>query len=358
MNTIFIILFILYFKNSNCVVICGVKYEGGNTLKGSDRIYCQGVTKNKLTISKYDTHESQITKVESMLEIEQVDFQREKQKIMITFKNVPKLRSISGANNFIKYIKSNMFGNTNVETVWIYSNNISSIEDGSFGKKIKIVSMYCNQLKVFRPEWFRNPSILTILDLNGNHIQYIQNNAFRNFSSLDRIDLGFNRIQTIGPGAFTSRTSFLQVLLAHNNLKEINSNIFQDNYITIKLFDLRYNSLTFLPKKLLNWLTVRRTPLLYGNPWKCSCYNHYLLTLKNWSNSNITDFQKILTRKFNGPTCVDTFESTCLESIQEELIYRYNKNTMEPFTNRNEYCSCIWKTNGIKDDWKCYGVDI
>lgn len=306
-------------------------------------------------IKNYDPDETQITRIENLPNLEWVGVIETSQKVTITFKNVPKFRRLAMTRNDINYVGAHQFSDTDLESIWIFGNKISVIEDGSFGRNIKVVSMYCNYIESFRPEWFVNPSIVTVLDLNGNRIKLIRKGAFKAFTSLKNIQLAHNLIMTIGSQAFASRNNFKNILLAHNNLRTIDSNLFHPDDLSFDYLDIRYNNLTFLPLELLNRLSVKKTPLIDGNPWQCSCYRHHILKWANWTTYGDDRFNP--KDREDEPRCVSTigsFANTCLEFVSEELITYFQENSSPPPTERNKYCECIRNAvNGV-GDWECY----
>lgn len=208
-------------------------------------------------ISRYYSQDDQITRIEDLPDLDLVVIADVGQEISVTFSNVPKFRALNLSKNKIIYLPATAFGNTDLERTWLFGNKIKIIEDGAFGNNLKVLSMYCNEVKVFRPKWFKNPKILTDLDVRGNMIRELKEDSFKEFINLNVLKLSFNQIFTIGEGAFAGRNSFDLVLLAHNHVKVLRDDVFKEGKINFDYLDLRYSCL-FITLTTLN-LNLRAT---------------------------------------------------------------------------------------------------
>lgn len=153
--------------------------------------------------------------------------------------NFPKIENLSSLITSIKCgtcwkISNTTFTTSKLPSIVISGNNVTTIEDKSFGRELERLSIQNNHLSKFSSKWFDAPENLKILDLSHNLLT-----CPPQFQSLEFIDLSFNRIQEV------TKTSFfpsLKTILLNNN---------QINYIEQKSFathlmalDLSRNILT------------------------------------------------------------------------------------------------------------------
>lgn len=248
-------------------------------------------------------------------------------------KNLPSLENLYMEKNDILYIPYGRFTSIPIVYLFLRYNNIQQIEDSSFGKNLKHLYLSCNNLQYFEPKWFTNPTKLEVLDLDANKITSLQPNAFIQFINLKYIYLLHNGLHTIGPGAFSGRTYYDEVWLGFNNLTKLPSNAFQNYEITIEVFDISFNKLTYLEQDFMTKFKQKTTPYIDGNPWECSCY-HNIIQWVNWRTYNK---RKGVER--GDPSCVVSLKnSVCEERVNSEIIQYFQQFSSKNPENRYSYC--------------------
>ncbi|XP_035664615.1 uncharacterized protein LOC118408102 [Branchiostoma floridae] len=126
------------------------------------------------------------------------------------------------------------------------SNNISKIEDGSFGrlKKLRVLYLNSNQILKLTNATFFGMSSLTRLTLSNNKIQNLPDMAFNSAGSLEFLDLTSNSISTITQLTFSGLLNLTALSLSTNNISSVEDGAFRD---LVKL-----NSLSLWDNKLLD----------------------------------------------------------------------------------------------------------
>lgn len=239
---------------------------------------------NTIKIQIYSNNDKQIKKVEDLPNLRTIFIEDVRQRAIPEFKFLPVLTDIYMQSNELVYVKKDNFGQTNAVYLFLRFNNIFYIEDGSFGPKTKHVYLQCNQLDQFNPNWFQNPAILNVLDLDQNNIQTIQNSAFRGFKKLEYIYLTGNGIKKIGDHPFPTSTFISELWLGSNELMSLPETLF-DNPVLLERLDISYNKLNYLSSNFLDKVKIMESLSIDGNPWHCSCYYFHLIP---WGGSKIS----------------------------------------------------------------------
>lgn len=306
-----------------------------------------------LFVDKYSGGDTQITKISDLPNLKNIWMYANGQEFLVVLENLPNIIEADVSRNELSYVSKTMFSNVQVRSLWLNGNKIRTIENGAFGKNITSVSLYCNLLKMFKPEWFQNPSIVTWLELHGNKITHIKENAFKSFPNLKGINLVMNEIYSIGDGAFSGRNIYDEIYLAYNQLTELKPSIFTGR-VRINNFDIRYNNLTFLSTEFLNNTSIGSIHLIDGNPWDCACYLNHITKWVRWDKYG----QNVHHPKDRAgqPRCVSKKDDKykCNEIVEEDLIYYYMDHSTPPINERGKYCSC---RSSLKSWADCYHLN-
>lgn len=308
-----------------------------------------------IVLDKYADNDNQVRVIENFPSVVSISMSEIGQKDKVRFRNLSKLETLNLNFNELKYISSDMISTIPVNYLWISNNKIKKIEEASFGHNIIKISLSCNELDYITANWFSNPQTVEILSISGNHIKFLPKDLFKNFKNLREINLEFNDISTIGPGVFTGRDYYLNINLGYNKIREFNSNIFiEDHLIGIVHLDLRYNKLSYIPKKITTKILVWNRTVLDGNPLQCSCYYEYI---EQWAAGvHKKRVPKDLTKeKKNIPHCVMTYQ-ICKEVVDEESINYFEQNLIVPTKDRDKFCcyhdvnNCFYQDPEVEDE--------
>lgn len=138
-----------------------------------------------------------------------------------------------------------------------------------------------NELQIILAETFANLNNLQTVMLVGNQIKVLQKNSFYNLTNLTTMILSNNLINLIAPASFSDLPVLSRLDLQNNKLTELSFKMFANvsilsplflnvsrNFITfceadskivnIEVFDLKYNSLTNVPRCLENVSALRK----------------------------------------------------------------------------------------------------
>ncbi|XP_010753891.2 toll-like receptor 13 isoform X1 [Larimichthys crocea] len=154
--------------------------------------------------------------------------------------------SVNLGHNQINRINKNDFGNlSKVRILFLYENEISDVDDGSFLFMVSLTRLYMstNKLTNLTANLFQGLSKLTLLDLSSNSIQLIHPLAFQFLSSLQTVKLDTNKLRQI-----TDIQPILQLPHLHN--LSISTNLFPsfetkdlllNTSTSLKVLDVSYN---------------------------------------------------------------------------------------------------------------------
>lgn len=288
-----------------------------------------------INIQKYKGPE-QVYSISNFPRLDTADFDNIGQNVVPVFTNLPKLNYINMDRNKLVYLPKDALSKTPASKIYLRHNMIFTVEAGSFGNNVKEVNLDCNMVTEIHSNWFQAPEKLTTLYLSGNSIEVLEENLFKDFTSLTWIYFKHNKLKSIGSGVFPNRQHFKEINLGFNNLKTLPSNAFPERQFSIGMFDIRFNNLSFIPKVLMDRMIGRKTPLIDGNPWQCSCYHNEIIKWVNWNTYGIGAPK---TRN-NEPRCVEpkAFGETCIENVDHEILEFFAENSSPPSENRQVYC--------------------
>lgn len=230
----------------------------------------------------------EVRAIEDLPRVEVVSLDAQELTTVPGLKNLPKLRSLHLRKNRLRRVQKRDFSATELRDVFLASNEISSIDEASFGPNVEFVDLSCNDLASFRPGWFGNPRVLKTLRLGANRLGSLPVGAFRNFPELKHLDLSRNFLRTIESGAVSGTRHFKDLNLAFNELGGLDSGAFEEGGVFIERFDLGHNKLTTLPAKLWERIVVSEGSI-EGNPWECPLFRKLLVKWCNWEEEELED---------------------------------------------------------------------
>ncbi|NXO01112.1 R4RL2 protein, partial [Rhinopomastus cyanomelas] len=208
----------------------------------------------------------------------------------------PSARRLFLQNNVIRALRAGTFGPSTV-TLWLYSNNISSIQPGTFHhlpaleeldlgdnphlrvlapdtfhglQRLQALHLYRCQLASLPTGIFRGLYSLQYLYLQENGLLYLQDDLFADLANLSHLFLHGNRVRALSAGVFRGLTSLDRLLLHANRLSAIHRHAFR-GLSRLTILYLFNNSLTALPGDPLATLPALQFLRLNANPWACDC---------------------------------------------------------------------------------------
>ncbi|XP_061469012.1 reticulon-4 receptor-like 2 isoform X1 [Rhineura floridana] len=199
-------------------------------------------------------------------------------------------------NNLIGTLRAGMFGPSLV-TLWLYSNNISSIQPGTFRhlqalewldlgdnrnlrtldpdtflglERLQSLHLYRCQLSSLPTTIFRNLFSLQYLYLQENNLLCLQDDLFVDLANLSHLFLHGNKIWQLSENVFRGLSGLDRLLLHRNRLHAIPTWAFRDlgKLTILYLFN---NSLTTLSGETISDLPALEFLRLNNNPWACDC---------------------------------------------------------------------------------------
>ncbi|NXI36894.1 R4RL2 protein, partial [Galbula dea] len=199
-------------------------------------------------------------------------------------------------NNIIGALRAGTFGPSTV-TLWLYSNNISSIQPGTFHhlpaleeldlgdnphlrilapdtfhglQRLQALHLYRCQLATLPSAIFRGLHSLQYLYLQENRLLYLQDDLFADLANLSHLFLHGNRVRVLSAGVFRGLLSLDRLLLHANRLTTIHHRAFR-GLARLTILYLFNNSLVALPGDPLAALPALQFLRLNANPWACDC---------------------------------------------------------------------------------------
>ncbi|XP_068800588.1 reticulon-4 receptor-like 2 [Struthio camelus] len=208
----------------------------------------------------------------------------------------PGARRLFLQNNVIGALRAGTFGPSTV-TLWLYSNNISSIQPGTFRhlpaleeldlgdnphlralapdtfhglRRLQALHLYRCQLASLPSAIFRGLHSLQYLYLQENGLLYLQDDLFADLANLSHLFLHGNRVRALSEGVFRGLASLDRLLLHANRLAAVHRRAFR-GLARLTILYLFNNSLAALPGDPLAALPALQFLRLNANPWACDC---------------------------------------------------------------------------------------
>ncbi|XP_043940054.1 reticulon-4 receptor-like 2 [Protopterus annectens] len=199
-------------------------------------------------------------------------------------------------NNRILELRTGSFG-IHTTVLWLYYNNISYIEPGTFWKlrnleeldlgdnrnlrnldpdtfrgleKIQSLHIYRCGLSSLPPTIFRKLYTLQYLYLQENNLQYLQDDLFVDLVNLTHLFLHGNSIRVLSKNVFRGLFNLDRLLLHVNKIQVVNRWAFQD-LSKVTILYLFNNSLSELSGETMDSLASLQFLRLNANPWICDC---------------------------------------------------------------------------------------
>ncbi|NWV48790.1 R4RL2 protein, partial [Daphoenositta chrysoptera] len=205
----------------------------------------------------------------------------------------PGARRLFLQNNVIGALRAGTFGPSTV-TLWLYSNNISSIQPGTFRHLPALEELDLGDnphLRVLAPDTFHGLHRLQALHLYRCRLASLPSGIFRGLRSLQYLYLQENgllylqvreagwwaappghrdRVRALSEGVFRGLASLDRLLLHANRLAAIHRRAF-GGLARLTILYLFNNSLVALPGDPLAALPSLQFLRLNANPWACDC---------------------------------------------------------------------------------------
>ncbi|NXP08753.1 R4RL2 protein, partial [Thinocorus orbignyianus] len=209
----------------------------------------------------------------------------------------PGARRLFLQNNVIGALRAGTFGPSTV-TLWLYSNNISSIQPGTFRHLPALEELDLGDnphLRVLAPDTFHGLRRLQALHLYRCQLASLPSGIFRGLHSLQYLYLQENgllylqvrhrpraapawlplflhgnRVRALSEGVFRGLPSLDRLLLHANRLVAIHHRAFR-GLARLTILYLFNNSLVALPGDPLAALPALQFLRLNANPWACDC---------------------------------------------------------------------------------------
>ncbi|XP_075784716.1 reticulon-4 receptor-like 2 [Pelodiscus sinensis] len=199
-------------------------------------------------------------------------------------------------NNLIGALRAGTFGPSTV-TLWLYSNNISSIQPGTFHhlpaleeldlgdnrhlrsldpdtfrglERLQSLHLYRCQLSSLPSTLFRSLFSLQYLYLQENSLLYLQDDLFVDLANLSHLFLHGNKLRALSEHVFRGLWGLDRLLLHANRLHSVHRWAFRD-LAKLTILYLFNNSLASLPGETLAELPSLEFLRLNNNPWACDC---------------------------------------------------------------------------------------
>ncbi|XP_077393714.1 matrix-remodeling-associated protein 5-like [Festucalex cinctus] len=162
-----------------------------------------------------------------------------------------------GFNSISRIRDSSLAGLQRLELLMLHSNDIHHLPDAPFRdlKSLQILKLSYNKLtEIPSSQTFSGLTSLLRLYLDHNHLRYIHPRALLQLPSLRLLRLQGNGLHQLHPHALCT-------------LSLLNTYYFS----TLRHLDVSNNSLSALPRAILQTAPMLETIALQANPWSCDC---------------------------------------------------------------------------------------
>lgn len=206
---------------------------------------------------------------------------------LLAFDGANSLKTLNLSRNFIDHIDSNSLSTSSLVTVDLSYNNLTNLNEHTFGINVKHLNLSCNPIG----------------NLNIDTFAYLPN--------LEYLNLRRTNISGIQLGTFSHQHKLISLDLSENNLKKLDFNVFLPIFHDLRSLFLGGNQLKEL-KGFRNAIFPQLISLdMKNNQFNCSYLQHFMETV-NWEKLHLhIDPVSINTRQANirGINCEHIVEN-------------------------------------------------
>ena len=195
-------------------------------------------------------------------------------------------------HNTITDIKGNnneTYTKSQIQTLDLSNNRISETLQSSFITlpRLQNLNLSNNEIHHIDENSFLPLNSLKYLDISGNLLKTTPAQLFKNNVELEKLHISNMPVLVYLNHKTFANLSKLSILDLSYNTRLFYIHAYTFNMLSsLQILDIRNNSLTTLSENLLQNLTNLQTLMLNGNPWKCDCNLHWLVSkLNNGSNA-------------------------------------------------------------------------
>jgi len=153
----------------------------------------------------------------------------------------PSIVELRIQGNFIRFIGSNVFGNSSVKILDMSNNQISHLPNSLLNKlQLEAISLANNSLSSLPVDSFLGQTDLEILNLSGNHLVSLPSTITTDLVNLMELDMSNNKLEVLESELFSSLRN-LQSLNLNNN--KINSFQLSQTMVNLQELNLSGNKL-------------------------------------------------------------------------------------------------------------------
>ncbi|KAM4810105.1 leucine-rich repeat-containing protein 70 [Rhinophrynus dorsalis] len=190
------------------------------------------------------------------------------------FAGMISLQTLNLANNNISHISDSAFRYLeNLEQLYLEGNYLMQVPSHALGllKNLKRLSLSNNPLGSVPNFAFRGLDSLQYLFLENASIQIIYEKSFFGLNNLKQLILSRNELRVLDSKMFSYLTHLMFLQLDRNGIVNISDHTFEEMGVTLKVLNLAFNNLTFLPINVLQPLVSLTNFHASYNPWDCGC---------------------------------------------------------------------------------------
>uniref|UniRef100_A0A6V7HND0 LRRCT domain-containing protein n=1 Tax=Bracon brevicornis TaxID=1563983 RepID=A0A6V7HND0_9HYME len=205
-----------------------------------------------------------------------------------------------------------------LEELWIMSNNISTITIDSLSKvneNLVELDLMANKITIIEARAFSRFKNLKRLSLDENQLINLSSETFKGLPNLNNLSLKLNRLSVIKRGIFNHLQALSELNLQQNVISEIEADAFSG--MNLQVLNLEMNRLTTLQPGTFNNLAVLRNLDLSSNKLTVLPNNVFRSLFKSLKNLNFDANQ------------ISRIEQGSLEGlVLNELLLSRNKLTV------------------------------
>ncbi|CAH1272829.1 FGFR4 [Branchiostoma lanceolatum] len=234
------------------------------------------------------------------------------------FSYLSSLEELRLNNNNIRVLPVGVFSNLkNLGWLDLRDNDIRDLPVGVFFNLTSLEGLFLsdNNIRVLPAGVFSQLISLEELHLRNNDIRDLPGGVFSNLTSLERLYLSDNNISVLPAKAFSRLTRLKRLDLSNNDLADLPDGVFS-NLTSLERLYLSNNNIWSLPTEVLSHLARLQTLeflRIAGNPWRCDCSLHGLMTSA-----------RLRALVVDGPTCSSPphMEGDALTTVEAGAVCR------------------------------------